>query len=117
MKRSIFLYLNLFVLFKINCSFKSIKIKMKPKGLIGKLDFTKLKSSKTSETIANEQHFKLDDSALIKLNENDIHLIRYKELKDLKLIGSGEFGIVKKMIHEPSRLEFAVKVSIENLQF
>ena len=86
---------------------------MKPKGSIGKLDFTKLKSPKTTPTASSnssEQNFKLVDSALIKLNDNVSHLINYKELKELKLIGSGEFGIVKKMIHQPTKLEFAVKV-------
>ncbi len=84
---------------------------MKSKGSIGKLDFTKLKSPKTTTSAnSNEQHFKLVDSALIKLNDKDLHLINYKELKELKLLGSGEFGIVKKMVHEPTKLEFAVKV-------
>lgn len=83
---------------------------------IGKLDFTKLKSPKTTTSAnSNEQHFKLVDSALIKLNDKDLHLINYKELKELKLLGSGEFGIVKKMVHEPTKLEFAVKIIRENL--
>ena len=55
---------------------------------------------------------KLADNCQIKLNENQICSIKYADLIDIKMLGSGEFGIVKKMLHQPTKLEFAVKVLI-----
>lgn len=75
---------------------------------VGKLDFTKIKSPKT--TNEPSQLPKLTSSSLIKLNDTEIHLVKHEDLKEVQLIGSGEFGLVKRMIHTPSKLEFAVKV-------
>ena len=77
-------------------------------GTIGKLDFSKIKSPKISSQ--NDLAFKLTSSALIRTNESETHLIKYKDLKEKKFLGSGEFGYVKCMIHEPTNLKFAVKV-------
>ena len=55
---------------------------------------------------------KLADNCQIKLNENQIYTIKYADLIDIKMLGSGEFGVVKKMLHQPTKLEFAVKVLI-----
>ncbi len=59
---------------------------------------------------------KLADNCQIKLNENQTYSIKYADLTEIKILGSGEFGVVKKMLHEPTKLEFAVKVLINWLK-
>ena len=72
------------------------------------MDFSKLKSSKTSLEL-NQLH-NLTSITLVKTNNGETQLIKHEDLKEIKLLGSGEFGVVKHMLHIPTNLEFAVKV-------
>lgn len=61
------------------------------------------------------KHTELTNKALVILDDGSKEYIDFKELKDVGNLGSGTFGQVKKMIHMPTRLNFAVKLVRENL--
>ncbi len=54
----------------------------------------------------------MSSSVSIELNDGSKHLIQHNELKEINILGSGEFGVVKKMVHQSSNNQFAVKVYI-----
>ena len=48
----------------------------------------------------------------IKCADGKVFSVRFDELTEESVLGHGEFGVVKKMYHGPSRMRFAVKVTI-----
>lgn len=50
----------------------------------------------------------------IKLEDGSRSHIEFKDLDDVDTLGKGTFGMVKKMVHKPTKLEFAVKLIPEN---
>ena len=65
-----------------------------------------------NQEIKIKKHHDLTNTACVVLNDGSKEEIYYKDLKYVQRLGSGCFGIVNKMIHVPTRLEFAVKVNI-----
>lgn len=69
--------------------------------------------SQPKNDVNNElkDNFKLERSTFIKRSENEKEiLVDVEDLKEQGELGSGEFGVVFKMMHTKSDLKCAVKV-------
>jgi len=58
----------------------------------------------------SHKKFELGKSSKIKCADGHVFLVSYDELVDESILGHGEFGVVKKMLHKPSKMKFAIKV-------
>ena len=76
-----------------------------PKIKIDEVDVDKTKARK---------HTELTNSVFIKHEDGSKEVIKLQDLEEIETLGKGTFGLVKKMVHKPTRLEFAVKLIAEN---
>lgn len=81
-----------------------------------RLDLPKIKMH--VPTTSENKHSELTDSVHIDIKNEEKcsrYLIKYHELEEIAHLGSGSFGVVKKMVHVPTNLVFAVKCIRVNL--
>jgi len=85
----------------------------RPKRL-QRLDLPKISIKNDGPNISHRKHNGLGSLCSAVLKDGSTVNIEYKQLKDISILGSGEFGVVKKMVHEPTNLKFAVKAVSEH---
>jgi serine/threonine protein kinase len=76
----------------------------------------KIKMPETeASTKAKKRYTDLGASVSVTLKEGHTFHVSYSSLVDVDVLGRGQFGVVRKMVHEPSGEQFAVKSLREDL--